>query len=728
MRGAMVLLPCLVLALAARAEEAAIEEPVIDEAALEEAFDFESLDDLNLMDEFALLEQEDVVVTASRRAQRLDDSPSAITVFTRKDLLAMPFDNIADLLRMVPGVDVLHLTIAYPAVGARSGTTLAGSNVLVLIDGRDVLNPLFQLPVWIGLPVDIGSIERIEIIRGPASTLYGAGALQGVVNIVTRRAEEKKLQAEVSLGGYRPETLVGDLRIFGRSGAFSWWSAWGYDQRAPFYEPDRVGASSFRSRSWVRYEGEKVEATLELGGGVNGGDMVTVAGIGEGRFDQLYLRSEAIVHETRIRFFVDRVNARFDLDLNLRFPSDPEIVMAQLPQPIRHPTTVYELSAERAWRIGERLRVLGGFQGKMIHHREGTMVTCAPSLPTNFDPSTCEANPLVELRPDLYGQLEWQVMDDLDLNLGVRAGLNNLVREPGFAPRLSAVYRASAHHTFRASAARAYRKPSFFELQGHVLLEPGTMQDEDLLRRLQHIFAVNLGNADLQNAKVDIAELGWRGRFLGDALRVEVELYASRYLDDVVLDVESLQKIEYFAGLPIIGDEVAANYLNDPDPTGSIGAELTATWRPAEDLELLASYHLDYVNRRVVGADGARIWQVDDQEPQHRILGGARYLGRNLRLSLDAMWVSGFWEIENAPESLVAPSIRRELGANTLLAGRVGWAFELGGTRWEAGVYGQLPVLGLEMRETAGSYLPDGSNNFGHPLKPRAQGYLRGAF
>ncbi|MDF1564868.1 MAG: TonB-dependent receptor plug domain-containing protein [Deltaproteobacteria bacterium] len=165
-RGGVLLAALVCLTAPARAQEA--ELPGLDEAALEAEFDF---DDIDIADEFALLVQEDVVVTASRRAQRIDDSPSAITVLTREDLLASPFDNIADVLRVVPGMDVLLNTIAIAATGTRSGSNIAGSNVLVLVDGRDVLDPLFQLPLLLGLPLDVDTIERIEVIRGPAYTL-----------------------------------------------------------------------------------------------------------------------------------------------------------------------------------------------------------------------------------------------------------------------------------------------------------------------------------------------------------------------------------------------------------------------------------------------------------------------------------------------------------------------------------------------------------------------------
>ncbi|MDF1562044.1 MAG: TonB-dependent receptor [Deltaproteobacteria bacterium] len=713
----------------AEAEAPLPEEELIDEAALEGAFDFESLEDVGLMDEFALLVQEDVVVSASRRAQRIDDSPSAITVLTREELLASPFDTIADVLRMVPGMDVFLLTVGFPAPGTRSGSSRSAANVLVLVDGRDIIDPLFHFPLLLGLPIDLESIERVEIIRGPASTLYGAGALQGVINFVTRRASEEPLRVEADVSGNGPNTVAAGLRLSGTSGRFSWWASVGMDRAAPYHDASELGLSKVAGRTWARYEGVAFEGTLELGGALQEGSMVTFAGNGAGEFDEVYLRAEAIVKETRLHFLAEHISADLHLDLQLLFPGDDSMVLGRLPDPMSSSTWLYELAAERSWRFGENLRLMSGLQGKIIRHQPRVLVTCPESAPTAFDPEACELDEVVEVRPEAFAQLEWRVRPDLDLNLGVRGGFNTVVVEPGFAPRLTAVYRPAQNHTLRASVARAYRKPSYFELRAHVLLEPGTLQDEDLFRRVQHIFATGVGNEDLRNTKVDNLELGWRARFLEEALRLEVELYASRYLDDVRVDSSRLADIEYFAGLPIIGDSVGLQYINLEEQIWSAGAEVAATWKtPAEGLELSLAYVFDHVLVRSQAADGTVTFEKAMREPEHRIIAGAQYIHRSLRLSASAIWASAYRDNHAAPESIIAPPVSISLGANTLLAGRAGWVFGLGGSEWEAGLTGLMPVLGLELRETAGGYQDDGSNYGGEPIRPRLQGYLRAAF
>ncbi|RMG19379.1 MAG: hypothetical protein D6729_05390, partial [Deltaproteobacteria bacterium] len=214
--------------LSAAAQDPESEEETLD-AALDAAFE-----DLSLSDEFELLEEEDVVVSATTHAQPIEESPSAIWVLTREEILASGYDNLLDLMRLVPGADVFLANQTHGAVGLRSGTTIAGDLLLVLVDGRDVALHLFGQPQWMAPPFDVESIERIEVIRGPASTLYGANALQGVVNIVTRRPDDVPLRVETTLAGQSPEHLRASVRAQGRLHRLGYWLSAGLLRRAPF--------------------------------------------------------------------------------------------------------------------------------------------------------------------------------------------------------------------------------------------------------------------------------------------------------------------------------------------------------------------------------------------------------------------------------------------------------------------------------------------------------------
>lgn len=138
------------------------------------------------------------VVSASRRLQKLSDAPLTISVITQEEILSMGVNSIPEVLRMVPGVFVQNITGGQYEVGIRgllnvpptnSTFSAYSTNILVLIDGRSFFNDSFGGTFWEFLPVTINDIERIEIIRGPASAMFGANAVSGVINIITRNRD-----------------------------------------------------------------------------------------------------------------------------------------------------------------------------------------------------------------------------------------------------------------------------------------------------------------------------------------------------------------------------------------------------------------------------------------------------------------------------------------------------------------------------------------------------------
>ncbi|EGK36024.1 colicin I receptor domain protein [Shigella flexneri K-304] len=128
-----------------------------------------------------------MVVTASSVEQNLKDAPASISVITQEDLQRKPVQNLKDVLKEVPGVQLTNEGDNRKGVSIRG---LDSSYTLILVDGKRVnsRNAVFRHNDfdlnWI--PVD--SIERIEVVRGPMSSLYGSDALGGVVNIITKKS------------------------------------------------------------------------------------------------------------------------------------------------------------------------------------------------------------------------------------------------------------------------------------------------------------------------------------------------------------------------------------------------------------------------------------------------------------------------------------------------------------------------------------------------------------
>jgi iron complex outermembrane receptor protein len=151
------------------------------------------------------------VTSVSKKEQSLSDSAAAVFVITNEDLRRSGVTSIPDALRMVPGLSVARISSSKWAVNSRGTANRFGGKLLVLIDGRSVYTPSFSGVYWEVQNVMLEDVERIEVIRGPGATLWGANAVNGVINIITRHAEDTQ-GGLVSVGGGINETAFASTR------------------------------------------------------------------------------------------------------------------------------------------------------------------------------------------------------------------------------------------------------------------------------------------------------------------------------------------------------------------------------------------------------------------------------------------------------------------------------------------------------------------------------------
>jgi iron complex outermembrane receptor protein len=128
--------------------------------------------------------------SVSRKSQSVSESAAAVFVITEEDLRRSGVTHVADALRMVPGVQVAQIDASKWAVTARGFNNRFANKLLVMVDGRSVYSPLFSGVYWDVQDLVLEDVERIEVIRGPGATLWGANAVNGVINIVTKFARD----------------------------------------------------------------------------------------------------------------------------------------------------------------------------------------------------------------------------------------------------------------------------------------------------------------------------------------------------------------------------------------------------------------------------------------------------------------------------------------------------------------------------------------------------------
>lgn len=156
-----------------------------------------------LEEESALTEEAETVVTATRYAQRVDRTPSNVHVITREQIDALEPKSLADVLRLVPGMAVLRRQQLGHELSAFGVGGQFSNKILVLLDGHRVTEPGFGATLWNELPVVLEEVERVEVVLGPESTLYGSNAFAGVVNIRTGRHRGKEVERLTLRGGNR---------------------------------------------------------------------------------------------------------------------------------------------------------------------------------------------------------------------------------------------------------------------------------------------------------------------------------------------------------------------------------------------------------------------------------------------------------------------------------------------------------------------------------------------
>jgi iron complex outermembrane receptor protein len=129
------------------------------------------------------------VTSVSKKEQKTSQVAAAIFVISQEDIQRSGALNIPDLLRMVPGLDVAQIDAGKWAISARGINGQYSNKLLVMVDGRTVYTPIFAGVFWDSQNTPLGVIERIEVIRGPGAAVWGANAVNGIINIITKNTE-----------------------------------------------------------------------------------------------------------------------------------------------------------------------------------------------------------------------------------------------------------------------------------------------------------------------------------------------------------------------------------------------------------------------------------------------------------------------------------------------------------------------------------------------------------
>src|SRR2546421_3243352 len=165
------------------------------------------------------------VTSVSKRTQKVADAAAAIFVLTQEDIRRSGATSIPEALRLVPGLEVARIDQNKWAIGSRGFNGRFDNKLLVLIDGRSVYTPLFSGVYWNVQDVMLEDVDRIEVIRGPGATLWGANAVDGVINVISKKAKSTQ-STVVTAGAGTEERAAGGVRYGSKLGNNTYYRAY----------------------------------------------------------------------------------------------------------------------------------------------------------------------------------------------------------------------------------------------------------------------------------------------------------------------------------------------------------------------------------------------------------------------------------------------------------------------------------------------------------------------
>lgn len=237
--------------------------------------------------EFSIEELMEIKVTSvSKKSQQLSDSAAAIFVITREDIRRSGVTSIPEALRMAPGVNVARIDANKWAINCRGFNSRFSPSLQVLVDGRSVYTPSFSGVYWEVTDVLLEDVDRIEVIRGPGATIWGSNAVNGVINIITRRANDTQGGfVQASAGSVERNTMA--ARYGGAMGKDKFWRI--YAKHRAIDEFQRLSGENAGDDWQINQAGFRMDAKLSLA------DNLTLQGdIYDGHIHQdLYLYSQA---------------------------------------------------------------------------------------------------------------------------------------------------------------------------------------------------------------------------------------------------------------------------------------------------------------------------------------------------------------------------------------------------------------------------------------------------
>lgn len=487
---------------------------------------------------------ETVVVTASRIEQQAVDSVAPVTIVGDRRIAAQPTQNYADIMREIPGVNVVQMSARDFNVTPRAATNVPASSQLVMIDGRPINQDYYGYVAWDFVPTALSEVKQIEVLRGAASAVWGAYAMNGVVNILTKSPREMA-GSSVTLGGGwfdrsggEASSDTGSLYYLNASHAQAVNDRWsfkvsgGYFKTDPLARPSgtipndfhtpyppyaNLGTEQPKVDGRVDYDSPDGKHHWSFSGGYAGTGGTFHTGLGPFRLEDNARGSYAKVDYRTggwwIKSFVNLWHGEATSLLSVGPLGDP----------------LYLNFDDRSWDIDIQ-------KTQSLHTRH--TLTYGGNYRHNWTSITMA--PGAEKRDMAGGYIQDEILLSQHFRwlVGGRLDKYNVPENPVFSPRTALLIKPTTDQTFRVSYSRAYRAPSLFQnyLETYVANRINLGLFNPALAGRFYFFPITgLGNLDLEAQTLDAYEVSYSASLASGRAHVGAAFYLTNSRNDMIL-------------------------------------------------------------------------------------------------------------------------------------------------------------------------------------------------
>jgi iron complex outermembrane receptor protein len=482
-------------------------------------------------EELELIKEEETVSIAARYEQPISEAASNVYVITDEDIRQSGAPDLPTVLRRIPGIEVMQTTGADFDVSVRGDNQLIANKLLVLVDGRSIYVDAQAIVYWKMIPVTLPEIKRIEVLKGPASAIYGFNAFDGVVNIITKSPQEMR-GTTLQFGGGSYGTISSSAIQAGTVGKLGYRLSLGHDQNQQWRNGDSLAFRANKFNVQTEYQLPK-ESKLTVSGGL----------VDSNRFDGP-LQSLTLNSTTPALGYAHAVYEGQNFFVRMFWNSWNDTNLSQTNPLLANFITVFDRNFSRTWNFHantynvEAQHTLElGTMNRMIYGINYRLNTLSGSI---IDGDNHEN------RLGIYLQDEWKVSQAVTLVAGARYDLDTFIHNT-ISPRVALLYKPAEDHTFRFGISVAYRPPTLLE----------TYFDARVVTPVPPPI-VSHGSTNLDPEQIVSYEAGYQGWYFKHRLTVRASLFYN-HLSDLILPTNP-QPIQG-GNADIYGGEAGVDFL-----------------------------------------------------------------------------------------------------------------------------------------------------------------------